>query len=36
MKNLLKIEQLGKFYASNNAGIFCYLTDNQELAELID
>lgn len=36
MKNLLKIEQLGKFYASNNAGIFCYLTDKQELAELID
>ena len=36
MKNLLKIEQLGKFYASNNVGIFCYLTDKQELAELID
>lgn len=36
MKNLLKIEQLGKFYVSNNAGIFCYLTDKQELAELID
>ena len=36
MKNLLKIEQLKKFYASNNVGIFCYLTNNQELAELID
>ena len=36
MKNLLKIEQLGEFYASNNVGIFCYLTDKQELAELID
>lgn len=36
MENLLKIEQLGKFYASNNVGIFCYLTDKQELAELID
>lgn len=36
MKNLLKIEQLGKFYASNNVGIFCYLTNKQELAELID
>lgn len=36
MKNLLKIEQLGKFYASNDVGIFCYLTNNQELAELID
>lgn len=22
MENLLKIEQLGKFYASNNVGIF--------------
>lgn len=36
MENLLKIEQLGKFYASNNVGIFCYLTNKQELAELID
>lgn len=36
MENLLKIAQLGEFYASNNIGIFCYLTDNQRLAELID
>ena len=36
MENLLKIEQLEKFYASNNVGIFCYLTNKQELAELID
>lgn len=36
MKNLLKIEKLGKFYASNNVGILCYLTNKQELAELID
>ena len=36
MENLLKIEQLEKFYASNNVGIFCYLTNKKELAELID
>lgn len=36
MENLLKIEQLEKFYASNNVGIFCYLTNKSKLAELID
>ena len=36
MENLLKIEQLEEFYASNNIGIFCYLTNNQKLAEIID